>query len=100
MNTLDDKITEILRVVDEIQIHSKSVIEHCYQNFLIEGCDADSREYIDTKDQICEVLIHRNYFSRKDIEICLGYDLTNIAKLPEIENIRLLHETLKSEYKS
>jgi hypothetical protein len=88
-NALDHKVTEILRIVAEIQKHSKSVIEHCYQNFLIEACDPDNREYIDAKDQIREVLIHQNYFSRNDIEICLAYDMTNIAKLPEIENIRL-----------
>jgi len=97
---LDRKIAEILHVVDEIQTHSKSVIEHCYKFFLLESCDPENREYIDAKDQIREALIHQNYFSIKDIEICLNYDLTNIAKLPEIENIRLLHEILKSEYKS
>src|SRR5437870_4253152 len=31
---LDTKITEILRVVDEIQSLSKPVIEHCYEQFL------------------------------------------------------------------
>ena len=30
---LDIKITEILRVVAEIQTHSKPVIEHCYRGF-------------------------------------------------------------------
>jgi hypothetical protein len=99
-DSLDRKITETLRIVAEIQTHSKSVIERCYKNFLLEGCNPDNREYIDTKDQIREALIHQNYFSQKDIEICISYDITNIERLPEIENIRLLHETLKSEYKS
>jgi hypothetical protein len=99
-SALDRKITEILRVVAEIQAHSKSVIEHCYQDFLIEGCDPDNREYIDTKDQIREVLIHQNYFSQKDIEICLDFDLARLVGRPEIESIHTLHEILKSKYKS
>ena len=32
---LDTKITEILRVVEEIQIHSKPLIERCYREFLL-----------------------------------------------------------------
>ena len=97
-SALDRKITEILRVVDEIQTHSKSVIEHCYQNFLLENNDADDREYADATDQIREVLIHQHYLSQKDIEICLAFDLASVADHPEIANIRTLHEVLKSEY--
>lgn len=97
--SLNQKIAEILRVVAEIQKHSKSVIEHCYQNFLIEGCEPDNREYIDAKDQIREALIHQNYFSKKDIEICLNFDITNIREGSEIEKIQKLHKVLKSEYR-
>lgn len=97
-SALDRKITEILRVVAEIQMHSQSVIKHCYQNFLLENNDADDREYVDAIDQIREVLIHQHYLSQKDIEICLGFDLDGIAGRPDIDNIRTLHEVLKSEY--
>jgi hypothetical protein len=95
---LDVKITEILRVVAEIQTHSQSVIKHCYQNFLLENNDADDREYADAIDQIREVLIHQHYLSQKDIEICLSFDLADIEDRPEIDSIRTLHEVLKSEY--
>lgn len=33
---LDTKISEILRVVDEIQTHSKPIIEQCYREFLLD----------------------------------------------------------------
>ncbi len=95
---LDIKIREILRVVAEIQTHSKPVIEHCYREFLMENHDPDEREYPQDTDQIREVLIHKNYLSQKDIEICLGFNLDSIADQPEIDSIRTLHETLKSEY--
>jgi hypothetical protein len=97
---LDAKIKEILRVVDEIQNHSRLVIEQVYREFLLNNHDLEECEYPDAVDQIREVLIHENYLSQKDIEICLGFNLATIADQPEIDNIRTLHETLKSEYGS
>jgi hypothetical protein len=95
---LDIKITEILRVVDEIQSHSKPVIERCYREFLVQNHDPDEREYPDPVDQIREVLIHGNYLSQKDIDICLAYDLANLADRLEIDRIRTLHEALRLAY--
>lgn len=95
---LNAKITEILRVVEEIQCHSKLVIEHCYREFLLQNHDPDEREYPDAADQIREVLIHGNYLSQKDIEICLDFDPRTLAAYPEFESIRVLHEALLDHY--
>ena len=95
---IEVKIAEILRVVDEIQTHSKPVIEHAYREFLLQNHDPDDREYPDATDQIREVLIHENFLSQKDIDICLGFDLASIADRPEIDSICTLHGVLKSEY--
>jgi len=95
---LDVKIREILRVVAEIQAHSKPVIEHCYREFLIQNYDPDEREYPDAADQIREVLIHGNYLSLMDIEICLGFDVERVADHPGIKGIRTLHAALVEKY--
>jgi hypothetical protein len=95
---LDIKIVEILRVVDEIQCRSKSVIEHCYREFLLHNHDPEEREYPDLGDQIREVLIHANYLSKRDIEICLGFDLCTYATGPEYKNMRELHDALVARY--
>jgi hypothetical protein len=95
---LDIKVIEILRVVDEIQCQSKSVIEHCYREFLLHNHDPDEREYPDLADQIREVLIHGNYLSQRDIEICLGFDLYTFAARPEYKNMRELHDALVARY--
>jgi len=95
---LDTKITEILRVVDEIQTHSTPVIQHCYREFLLQNHDPEDREYSDDADQIREMLIHENYLSQKDIGICLGYDLESLSEEQGIDSIQTLHEVLKSEY--
>ena len=95
---LDVKITEILRVVDEIQNHSKPVIDHCYREFLLQNNDPDEREYPEAEDQIREVLIHSNYLSQKDIDICHAFDLVTFAAHPEYENMRLLHDALMATW--
>jgi len=81
-------------VVNEIQTHSKPVIEHAYREFLLQNHDPDERKYPDASDQVREVLIHENYLSQKDIEICLGFDLAAVGNAPEIETIRHLHDAL------
>jgi len=95
---LDVKITEILRVVEEIQHHSKPVIEHCYREFLLHNNDSDEREYPDPQDQIREVLIHGNYLSQRDIDICVSFDLGEFATQPGYESIRELHNALVTKW--
>ncbi len=97
-DALDTKIAEILRVVDEIQGYSRCVIEQAYRDFLLNNYDPEEREYPEATDQIREVLIHGNYLSQKDIEICLSFDIESLEDNPGINDIRMLHEVLKSEY--
>jgi hypothetical protein len=92
------KITEILRVVDEIQTHSRLVIERCYREFLLKSHDPDEREYFEAKDQIREALIHGNYMSQKDIEFCRAHDLNDLSGRAEFPNIEALHQELHAIY--
>lgn len=95
---LDAKITEILRVVDEIQTHSRPVIEHCYREFLLHNHDPEEREYPQAADQIREVLIHGHYLSQKDVEICLGFDLASLGDEVPADQARELHDALMAGY--
>jgi hypothetical protein len=98
---LDSKITEILRIVGEIQTHSTPIIERCYREFLLRSHDPDEREYPDAADQIREVLVHENYFSAMDISICLGFDLTSLSPQEPLAEaqIKALHLSLLANYK-
>lgn len=97
---LDEKITEVLRVVAEIQAHSKPVIEHCFREFLLHNYDPEDREYADDADQIREVLIHTNYLSQKDVGICLGFDINALANEAEFPAIKALFDAFIKEYPS
>ena len=97
---LESKVREILRVVDEIQCHSKPIIECCYREFLRQNHDPEEREYYYDADQIREVLIHDNYLSQEDIDICLAYDLASLTGHEEYAGIRQLHDALIAEYET
>ena len=84
--------------MEEIQTHSKSVIERCYAGFLIESSDPEEREYPDDADQIREILLHGNYFSQKDIEFCAAIDMEEFAIHPNLPAIKALHNRLRSTY--
>lgn len=96
---LDIKIAEILRVVEEIQSHSKCVISYCYEQFLLNSYDEEERQYPDAADQIREVLMHPNYFSRKDIDICINFDISGLSDHVCFTSIQDLHGALVSVYK-
>jgi hypothetical protein len=98
LRAFEIKVAEILRVVDEIQTHSKPIVERCYQQFLTGNCDPDEREYPDAADQIREVLIHQNYFSQRDVEICLAFDPSVLSIHPNFAAIEALHKSLWEMY--
>jgi len=87
-------------VVEEIQTHSSPVIEHCYREFLLQNHDPEEREYPEAADQIREVLIHGNYMSWRDVDICLEFDLADLKEYEGIEAIGTLHKALVKEFKS
>jgi hypothetical protein len=95
---LSKKIAEILRIVDEIQRHSKPVIERCYIEFLKQSSDPEEREYASVADQIREVLIHQNYMSKKDIEICLAANLAPFGTDVRLAEIDAMHQALTANY--
>ena len=100
-SALATKITEILRIADEIQRHSAPIIQRCYHRFLLESNNPDDREYPGESDQIREVLIHNNYLSQKDIELCGAYDILQHEELEMHTNfpgIESLHQSLKAEF--
>jgi hypothetical protein len=95
---LDDKVREILRVVDEIQTHSRPIIERCYRTFLERSHDAEEREYPAASDQIREVLIHGNYMSQADIGFCLRVDVASLVGPDVMAGALELHSALLTGY--
>lgn len=93
----DQKLVEVLVQVDAIQQCMTSVIHDCLCRFLLDSWDEDKREYYETTDQIREVLIHPNYFSQKDIEACLTFDIERLSGHENFLEIKKLFDTLKKK---
>lgn len=95
----DRKIETILQQVDAIQNHMQPVIYDCLRSFLLESWSPDEREYADPSDQIREALLHTNYFSQKDIEFCLSFDITSLRDDEHFAAIHELFEIFVTAYK-
>ena len=74
------------------------MIERCYVEFLLRSNDYEDREYSDAADQIREVLIHKNYLSRKDVEICIRSDISDFRDEVGFAEMKALHHGLIVDY--
>ncbi len=97
-DAVDEKINEVLKSVEEIQGHTKEIIDNVFKRFLMNSWDSEVREFSDDTDQSREILIHQNYLSKKDIGDCLAYDLASLKKNKNISKIRKIFRTFKKEY--
>lgn len=95
---LDAKLSEVMRAVHEIQTHSQPVVLQCYCDFLVQSSDPEDREYLDPVDQIREVLVHGNYMSQKDVEICRSTNVSQFATREHFDEILLLHRAMRYAY--
>jgi hypothetical protein len=96
--SIDAEIAEMMREVANIQKHMHPIILEVYRRFLVESSNIEEREYAESEQEIEINLIHRNYISQKDIEVCLTYNLASVEDQQEISSIRTLHEVLTTEY--
>lgn len=96
--SIDAEIRDMMREVVNIQGHMRPIIKEVYGRFLVESSDIEEREYADPKQEIEVSLIHQNYVSQKDIEICLAYDLVPLNTNPNFPAIETLHQTLRNTY--
>lgn len=96
--SIDGEIAEMMREVANIQQHMRPIIGEVYRRFLIESANADEREYANPEEQIEAALIHRNYISWKDIEVCLSFDLATLKSESNYQEIDTLHQSLRRLY--
>ena len=95
----DRIVGEVLVQADAIQQCMTKIIHDCLHHFLIEGWNEDERQYHDATDQIREILIHSNYFSQKDIEACLTFDIASLSGHEHFAEIKRLFDAFVSAYK-
>ena len=95
----DHKITGILQQIGAIQNHMRPVVHDCLGLFLENSWNSDKWQYVDQTDQIREVLVHPNYFSQKNIEACLIFDINSLSDHEHFEAIKELFEAFVIAYR-
>lgn len=96
--SIDAEISEMMREVENIQQHMHPIVLEVYSRFLVDSSDIDEREYAVPKQEIEASLIHQNYISPKDIEVCLTFDISKHAAHANYAGIEALHQCLRDEY--
>ena len=96
--SLDEEITEMCRGVNKIQQHMHKIIFEVYDRFLLDSSDVEKREYSEPEQEIEVNLIHRNYISKQDLDICLNHDITVHKHHKNFSEIELLHQNLQDTY--
>lgn len=96
--SIDAEITDMMREVANIQRHMRPIILEVYDRFLLESSDVEEREYAEPDQEIEMNLIHRNYVSQKDIEVCLSCDLSKYEGHANFSTIEALHQSLQRQY--
>lgn len=95
----DRRIADVMRQVRAIQSHMTPLLHECLSQFLLESCaEEDSMEYDNPEDQIRELLVHKHYFSLKDIEACRSFDIQTLAAQPRFEAMQALFDEFVSLY--
>ncbi len=88
----DKRVVEVIRQVRAIQDHMTPLLHECLYQFLVESCAEDDMEYDNPTDQIRELLVHKHYFSVKDIEACRSFDVQTLSNRPRFEVMQVLFE--------
>lgn len=96
--TADIKINEVLALLDVIQDLMRPVVQGCFEQFLMDSYDPELREYPQEEDQIQEALIYTNYFSPRNTEACLNFDLSRLSGHEHFEAIQVLFEGFSTIY--
>jgi hypothetical protein len=86
----DQRVAGVLRQVRVIQDHMTPLLHDCLRKFLTESCGAEDMEYDNLSDQIRELLVHKHYFSLKDIEACRVFDIQTLSNKPRFEEMQAL----------
>ena len=94
---IDMKIGQMLQAVGEIQSHFQPLVNRCYEGFLLQSLNSEEREYQDAENQVREVLIHGYYMSRKDVEVCVSFEISTLGE-ENRDTIKSLHNALCETY--
>jgi hypothetical protein len=97
--SIDTELRQMMREVANIQDHMRPVISDVYTDFLMTSSDLETRQYSDPAEEIEVNLIHKNYMSQKDLDVCASHDLAALSLHPNFGDVDILHTALVNNYR-
>ncbi len=95
----DRHVSDVMRQVAAIQTHMTPVLHQCLSAFLVESCSEDGgMQYDNPEDQLRELLVHKHYFSLKDIEACRAFNIHTLHTAPNFAQIKNLFDEFVAIY--
>lgn len=85
-DVLQNNVLSMIEKMEEIQIALNPLLEKMFTEFIKDSIDVDIREYSLIEDQVREVLIHKNYLSRKDLIQIMSTSISDEAVCREIKH--------------
>lgn len=98
---LDDHIAQVLTEVGNVQARMVPVLHELFSEFLrSDSNDPEKREAPDAQTEIETNLLHRHYLSQKDIEACLGFDVSTLVGYENFSAVKALFDVFVEAYKT
>lgn len=96
--SLKKKIDEVNSALDIIQTKYDKLIIPIFEEYLKLNFNSEKWEINDFTEQINLVLIKNNYFSQKDFDFCINYNINNLKNHKFFFNIQNYFWQIKSKF--
>jgi hypothetical protein len=94
--SIDDKISEMLQLLERLQKYYEKTIQDSFIKFLDENSNIDNWEFSDSEEQVDQMLINKSKLSKQDVHFCLNCDLTTYTNEANLELIKKVKEKIDS----
>jgi hypothetical protein len=92
--SVDARISDVLRFLEEIHQKTKDSIEQAYKDFLIENYSVEDSPYSSVEEMLSEEFMRRYYISEADMRICYHSNLASLSGNENYEPIINLHSEI------
>lgn len=97
--SIDNKISDIIRFCNEIQEKTKPTIEQSYKEFLSDNHSVEDSPYSTLEELLSDEFINRHYISERDIQLCCNCNISSLVSSNNYESICNTHSDIFELYK-
>lgn len=96
--SIDYKITEVIKFCEEIQRKTKVTIEQSYKEFLSKNHSVEDSAYSTLKELLFDEFISKHYISEKDMQLCSEYSISSLVSSDNYNAICNIHTEIVKLY--